>query len=256
MRCSLDKAFPIAPRCTLPLPTLQAVLQAGVGYAFVVDGVNGASGQFAIRCVRHARLVQCRPHLNNALTRGYATYLSTFAHLPTSAVRARCEAEWSPRPTSPHASCPPAPLPPACSITAEAGAVVKGSQPPASLQSASIEVASVGPAAHTVDAAASGGFSMAEVAGATDRFWLLAPWGACTATCMQVGGRVGLGWCGGNADRGRGGAMLRPAMSSHLQALVWPAGDPGLRHLQHPPSMCLPSHLAFPPSPIGRRPAR
>lgn len=29
---------------------------------------------------------------------------------------------------------------------------------------------------------------MEEVAGTTDRYWLLAPWGECLSTCMQVGG--------------------------------------------------------------------
>lgn len=41
-------AAALVPRPFILLP--QAVLQAGVGYAFVVDGVNGASGQFSIRC--------------------------------------------------------------------------------------------------------------------------------------------------------------------------------------------------------------
>ncbi|PRW33666.1 peptidase S8 [Chlorella sorokiniana] len=126
------------------LPALTAVLQAGVGYAFVVDGANGASGQFAL------------------------------------------------------------------SITAEGGATVKGSQPPASLQSASIEVAAVGPAAHTVDAAASGGFSMVEVAGTTDRYWLLAPWSDCSSACQKTrsvtcydgaGSELADSECGGSGNK-------------------------------------------------------
>lgn len=87
---------------------------------------------------------------------------------------------------APHTTPALPPISP-CSISAEGGATVKGSQPPASLQSASIEVASVGPAAHTVDTAASGGFGMVEVEGAADRYWLLGPWGQCLTTCMQVG---------------------------------------------------------------------
>lgn len=94
---------------------------------------------------------------------------------------------------APHTTPALPPISP-CSISAEGGAPVKGSQPPASLQSASIEVASVGPAAHTVDTAASGGFSMVEVEGAADRYWLLGPWGECLATCMQVGWGSYAGW--------------------------------------------------------------
>lgn len=49
--CPHDQPSAGAPTCAkrIPRPRPQASLKAGVGYAFVVDGVGGASGRFRIR---------------------------------------------------------------------------------------------------------------------------------------------------------------------------------------------------------------
>lgn len=41
------------------LPSLTAPLKAGVGYAFIVDGVNGASGKYIFRWGAWGALLRC-----------------------------------------------------------------------------------------------------------------------------------------------------------------------------------------------------
>ena len=106
------------------LLVVQVSLKAGVGYAFVVDGVGGASGRYIFR---YCCMVLLHGGADAALFPNPLPWFTCSADSPISQCGLPCST-------------------PSCSITAEDGPV-NGQLPPASLMRTPVSVAAVGPSA-------------------------------------------------------------------------------------------------------------
>lgn len=169
--CLCRRCCAVRPTHPLPLthPRLQATLRAGVGYAFIVDGVNGTAGQY---------------HISITAQDGGAV---TGAAPPASLATASVAVVTVGPPQADDGACasglhgPPGTAGqrmPGKQLCAASCSLHPPATPPDLLPVLGLPATSAGVALALTTTVA--------VPGGSGRYWHLGPWGACTADCLQA----------------------------------------------------------------------